>query len=195
MSSLPYSTIITFGKRLFYGLWVLALLFFLIAFIKDPNIVSPEVLIRFIRRYEDTMLLVYIIVSLVRGFFLIPSTPFVIGGALLFPDQLLMVLLISMLGIMVSATSLYYFSDLLGFSQYLEKKHPKGVQTWKTRLKQPNAAFLVFGWALFPLVPTDLICYVAGIVKMPFKYLFIGVFAGEIILVVTYIYFGASIPI
>lgn len=189
------SSLIIIGKHLFYSLWIVLILIFLIAFIKNPDIINPEALVSFIRRYENTMLLVYIILTLVRGFFLIPSTPFVIGGAILFPDQLFMVFTISMLGIMISATALYYFSDSLGFSQYLERKYPKSIVKCKKKLAGSNATLLTFGWAFFPLVPTDIICYISGLIKVPFKYMFIGVFAGELILVAMYVYFGASIPI
>jgi uncharacterized membrane protein YdjX (TVP38/TMEM64 family) len=195
MRSLQTSLVISIGKRLFYGLWILLILGILITCIKNPDILSPEALAAFISRYEDTMLFMFVLLTLIRGFFLIPSTPFVIGGTLLFPDQLVMVFIISMLGIMVTATALYYFSDLLGFSHYLERKYPKPIAKCKARLTGANATLLVFGWAFFPLVPTDIICYVSGLIKMPFKYMFLGVLAGELILVTAYIYFGAFIPV
>lgn len=122
-----------------------------------------------------------------------PSTPFVIAGALLFPDNLLLVLFISMTGIMLSATALYYFSDILGFSEYLEKRYPNKVKKWENKLQSSKATFLVLGWSFFPLVPTDIICYAAGIVKMPYKYMFIGVFFGELILTSFYIYSGTTL--
>jgi len=98
-----------------------------------------------------------------------------------------------MVGVMVSATALYYFSDMLGFSRYLESKYPKEIDKWKARLRSPKATYFVIGWSFFPLVPTDLICYVAGIVKMPYKYMFTGVFLGELTLCIFYVYFGANL--
>ena len=38
-----------------------------------------------------------------------------------------------------------------------------------------------------------MVCYVAGIVRMPFRNLFIGVFLGELTLVIFYVYFGQGI--
>lgn len=138
------------------------------------------------------MLWIYILLTFIRGFFLIPSTPFVIAGGLLFPDQLLLVLFISMSGIMFSTTALYYFSDLLGFSKYLNNRSSK-INTWKSRLRSSKSIFFIAGWSLFPFVPTDMISYVGGILKTPFKNIFLGVFIGELILCSFYIYFGSSI--
>lgn len=181
------------GKRTFYVLWGLFIAFLIVSYFQNPEIAKPEQVRGFIQAYGNEMMLVYIILTLVRGFFMIPSTPFVIAGGMLFPNQLLLVLTISMIGVLVSATSLYYFSDMLGFSNYLEKKYPNGINKWKNRLKSPKAILLTTGWSFFPFVPTDLICYVAGIVKMPYKYLFIGVFTGELVLDVFYVCFGAQI--
>ena len=60
-------------------------------------------------------------------------------------------------------------------------------------LQSRKSTWFVLAWSFFPLVPTDLICYVAGIVKMPFRSMFIGVFVGELTLDIFYVYFGASI--
>jgi uncharacterized membrane protein YdjX (TVP38/TMEM64 family) len=191
--SLVEKSMLRTGKKIFYILWGLLLIYFLYRYIQNPAIFSVEYLKNFISSYKGQILVVYILVSLVRGFFLLPSTPFVIVGALLFPDKLFLVLLISMTGIMLSATALYYFSDMLGFSEHLEKKYPNKVLKWKNKLQSSKATFLVLGWSFFPLVPTDIICYVAGIIKMPYKYMFAGVFIGELILVSFYIYSGSFI--
>ncbi|SNR15383.1 TVP38/TMEM64 family protein [Tenacibaculum jejuense] len=181
------------GKKIFYILWGVLLIYLLYRYIENPQIFSVDYIKDFISSYKEHIMIVYITLSCIRGFFLIPSTPFVIAGALLFPDQLLLVLVISMIGIMSSATSLYYFADILGFSDYLEKKYPKKVKKWESKLQSSKATYLVLGWSFFPLVPTDIICYVAGIIKMPFKYMFTGVFIGELVLVTFYVYCGAML--
>jgi len=181
------------GKTLIYAIWIALLIGLVIAYLLNLEIVTAEYLVAFIQKFQNEMLLVYTLLTLIRGFFLIPSTPFVIGGGLLFPDQLLLVLLISIIGVLFSATSLYYFSDLLGFSSYLEKKFPSKISSWKKKLDTPKSTLLVAGWSIFPFVPTDIICYVTGILKTPFKNVILGVFIGEFILCSLYIYFGAAI--
>ena len=180
-------------KKIFYAIWILLVVSLVIASLVKPEILKPSYIRDFIKSYNNEMLLIYIALTFLRGFFLVPSTPFVIAGGMLFPDKLFLILLISMIGIVLSATSLYYFSDLLGFSKYLEKKYPNEVITWKRRLKDPKAILFVIGWAFLPVVPTDLICYVAGIVKMPYKHMIAGVFLGEIILVSFYIFYVSQL--
>lgn len=180
------------AKIVIYVLWVIAILGFLGVFLVHPEVASPEFIVKKLQKFEHVLWLAYIIITIARGFFLIPSTPFVIGGAILFPESPLLVLAVSMLGVMFSATALYYFSDLLGFSKYLERKNAKAVKKWTTRLQHPNATLFVIGWAFFPFVPTDVICYVAGIVKMPYRFMFIGVFLGELVLNIFYVYFGVG---
>lgn len=184
---------IEIGKKFFYILWICSIIGLINQYIHNPNIIEPESIRDYVQKYDDEMLLIYIVLTIVRGFFLIPSTPFVIGGGMLFPDKLFLVLVISMIGVMFSATTLYYFADILGFSKYLNAKYSDKISKLKILLQDHKSTYFVIGWSFFPLVPTDLICYVAGIVKMPFKYLFIGVFFGELVLDVIYVYFGSNI--
>lgn len=182
-----------FGKKVFYIFWGLLIVYLLLLYLLNPEIVTPHYVITFMQSFGGEVMIVYIVLTLIRGFFLIPSTPFVLTGGMLFSDELFLVLAISMAGIVASATMLYYFSDILGFSDYLEKRHPDNMNKWKNRLGSPKAMLFVIAWSFFPLAPTDLICYVAGIVKMPYKLMITGVFLGELVLNVFYIYFAASI--
>ena len=52
---------------------------------------------------------------------------------------------------------------------------------------------IVIAWSFFPLVPTDVICYVAGIVKMPYRYLILGVLIGEVVLIYLYVFYGTGL--
>lgn len=180
-------------QKITYILWIACVVVFAGFYIIYPHLFTAENLVEFIRSFESKILLVYILLSFIRGFFLIPSTPFVIGGGMLFPYMPTTILIISMLGIVFSATSLYYFSDMLGFSSFLESKYPKQIGVWKKRLQTKSGLYYVTAWSFFPLAPTDLICYVAGIIKMPFKYMILGVFLGELILDIFYIYFSANL--
>jgi len=180
-------------KKVIYGLWITLILTVIVIAIVQPSFYEPSNLIRFIESFQAEVLLVYILFTLLRGIVLMPSTPFVLAGAILFPENLMMVFIISLCGVMLTAAALYYFSDFLGFSEKLEKKYPKQLDNWHRRLNSPKATLLVIAWSFFPFVPTDLICYVAGIVKMPFKYMMAGVFIGEAILIYFYVFLGSSI--
>lgn len=162
-------------------------------FLSYPQEFKPDAIAERIEKMGTAPMIIYLGVTLIRGFFLIPSTPFVLCGVLLFPNQLFLVLIISMLGVLFSATLLYYFADLLGFSKKLEAKNVLGIQRWKKKLQKPQSGLFVLLWSFFPLVPTDLICYVAGLVKMRFLYFILGVGLGELTLNIVYIYFGGEI--
>ncbi|CAM1344164.1 TVP38/TMEM64 family protein [Tenacibaculum amylolyticum] len=184
---------IEISKKIFYSLWIGVILIMILLYLQNPEIITPNYIVEFISSYNNEIMLVYILISMVRGLFLIPSTPFVIVGGILFPDKLLLVLFLSMLGVMFSAVLLYYFSDILSFSNYFEKTNSKITKTWKARLQSKKSTYYVLAWSFLPIVPTDLICYLAGIVKMPFKNMLFGVFFGELILDIFYIYFGNSL--
>ena len=181
------------GKILIYVIWIGFLIGLLITYLLNPELITAHNLVAFIQKFKGEMLLIYMLLTLIRGFFLIPSTPFVIGGGILFPNQLILVLLISIIGVLFSATALYYFSDLLGFSNYLESKFPRKITFLKKKLNTPKSTLLIACWSVFPFIPTDIICYVAGILKTPIKNVLLGVFIGEAILCSLYVYFGATI--
>lgn len=174
-------------------MWIVIALFVFGFLLVDPSFFSAENLTSFIQQFESQLLLAYILLSCIRGLFLIPSTPVVLAGAILFPDSPVTVIIISMTGILFTTLMFYYYSDTLGFSKKLEAKFPAKMKKWQERLQSKNAIWIVLLWSFFPFVPTDLMCYVAGIVKMPLKYLLIGVLIGELILVSCYVFLGTSI--
>ena len=173
--------------------WISIVLSILIYLFLNPTAFSAERLSLFLQEFGHWVLLVYIIISFLRGIFLFPSTPFVFAGAILFPEKLILVGIISILGILFSATLLYYFADLIGFADYLSKKYPKKIEKARTHLNKPQGKWLVAAWAWFPFVPTDIICYVGGVVKMRYSIMITGIFLGETILVSLYLYLGKDI--
>ena len=180
-------------QRFFYLFWVLLVLLIIAVVIYEPKILQAEHLAAFILKFEGQVVVIYLLISLLRGLFLIPSTPFVLAGIILFPGNPWLVFSISMIGIIVTTAALYYFSDVLGFSEKLQNKFPNKMKKWEDRLRSKHAVWIVIAWSFFPFVPTDLICYIAGIVKMPFKYLLLGVVIGEAVLVGCYVFLGQGI--
>ena len=128
--------------------------------------------------------------SALRGFTLLPSTPLVIAGTILFPEQPFLVLFVSMAGILLSSSMIYFFSDLLGFSDYFENHNPARAHKIKRRLERPSGFVFVIAWAFFPLVPTDLVCYLAGTTKMNYTKFIVAVFLGELALCSFYVFSG-----
>lgn len=179
--------------RITQGVWITTCLAIGIALLLNSSILSPENIQETVIQYGPTALLIYVGISMFRGFFLIPSTPFVLAGVAMYPNDPLLVITVSMAGIMFSAMLLYFFSQRLGFSEYLERTCPTPIRRTKKLLNGNWATAFVAGWSVFPFVPTDVICYVAGTIKMPFHKMMLGLFIGEMVLVSTYVYLGKGI--
>ena len=180
-------------KKIVYGIWIVAVVFFGFLFIFKNQYFDTEFLSAWMQQYGDKVLIIYIAISFIRGFFLIPSTPFVLLGIVLYPTQPLLVLAVSMSGVVFSATLLYFYSDNIGFSDYLEAKYPKQSQWMQEKLGGKYRLAFIYGWSIFPPVPTDLICYVAGILKVKYWVMILGVFLGELTLNTIYVSIGPSV--
>ena len=142
-----------------------------------------------LEKYASQLMIAYFLICLFRGMFLLPSTPFIILGALLFPGKLWLVFLVSLIGILSSAVILYYFSSYFGFDKYFKKKFPEKIDKIQGQMNSPKAFGLIVAWAAFPFVPTDLMCYVAGTIKMNFARMATAMIIGEIPLVYLYTFY------
>ena len=103
------------------------------------------------------------------------------------------VLVVSMLGILLSSSMIYFFSEYLGFSEFFEKHKPELIGRLKVRLEHPLGFLFVAFWAFFPLVPTDLVCYIAGTTKMNYWKFIAAVLVGEVMQCSFYVFFGGAV--
>ncbi len=145
-----------------------------------------------LRQYGPFMLVAYFVASVLRAFVLLPSTPFVLAGAILIPDAPFVVLLISMAGIAASASLPYFLADAIGFHDDLQKRNPERLQRI-TRVLNGRTGFLaLIAWAFFPLAPTDAACCVAGTLRMTF-WKFLLACLGELIICSVYLFIGRGL--
>lgn len=177
-------------KRGIHYLWVTGVLLGVVWAFLHPQIFTAEGISDFLKQSGNWVWYIYATITFVRGFFLFPSTPFVLAGAILFPSDILWVAAVSLSGILFSATLLYYFAEHIGFGDYLSEKHPTQIEKAREQLNKPSGKWLVVAWAWFPFVPTDVICYVAGLVKMRYSIMIIGIFLGESSLIAMLLYWG-----
>lgn len=180
-------------QRIFYLVWIVIVVGLALLFLFKNHYFDTEFLSQWMYQYGDKVWIAYIAVSFIRGFFLVPSTPFVLLGIVMFPDQPIQVLTVSMAGVVFSATLLYYFSDSIGFSQFLEEKYPVQSVWMKQKLGGKYQLGFIYCWSIFPPVPTDLICYITGILKIKYWRMIIGVFLGELTLNSIYVAIGPSV--
>ena len=159
----------------------------------NPEWLTRETIASFLDGLGALALLVYVFLSLSRAVLMIPCTPFVLGGAIAFPEQLALVWLISLAGVVAGAFLVYSFPSFGNYDEYLENKYPDKIALLGKQIHGPWSFWIIAGWSFFPLVPTDLICYVSGVVKLRFRKLMIPLLAGEIPLVTAYVFLGAGI--
>ena len=180
-------------RKVIIGIWISLIIGGLISYFAWPDVFKPESIACFLREFQNEALLVYLFISIARGFTLLPSTPLVLAGTLIFPASPWIVLLVSIIGIVISSSLIYWFSDFLGFDEYFESKKPHYVQTIRTKLEHPLGLGYVSLWAFFPLVPTDAVCYVAGTIRMHYAKFIAAVFVGELILCTCYVFGGGHL--
>lgn len=180
-------------RKIVLIIWVFFLISCLGFIILNPHLREPREIAIFLERFNNYILLVYFILSILRGFTLFPSTPLVIAGTILFPNNLFLVLFISMVGIIFSSSMVYFFSDYLGFSEYFKKHSHQKIQQIKAKLETKKGFLFVFLWSFMPILPTDLICYIAGTIKMNFKKFLLAMICGELIICSIYVFVPAHI--
>lgn len=152
-----------------------------------PELLEPERVVRTLRASGQSVLFGYVVLSVLRPFTLIPSTVLIIVGTLLFPDRQWFVAVSSLAAVVASAVLIYYFFEFLGLGDLFERKHAKHVR-WLEDQMNRKGFFLVVGWSMFPFVPTDVICYVAGTLKMHVGKFAAGVALGELPIVAFYVW-------
>ena len=133
---------------------------------------------------------IYFALGSLRGFTLIPVTYLMILGLLFIPLKPLFFLTIA--GVMVTSTIIYYFAELLHLSDYFERKYPKQISKLKSVVEK-NELPIVTLWSMLPFTPTDVMCYVCGSLEIDIKKFLLGVLIGESITCWIYIFFGKEI--
>ena len=133
---------------------------------------------------------VYVFLGALRGFALIPVTNLVVLAIPLFQPVPLLVL--TLVGIAISSACIYAFAGSLKLGEYLERKHARHIERLQNALRR-NPTSIVTAWSFIPIVPTDLICYVCGVMKISFRRFMLGVLVGEGAICAIYIFAGASL--
>lgn len=166
-------------KKIIHYTWMILVILGIVWAFLHPQIFTAEGISAFLHQSGDWVWYIYATVTLFRGVFLFPSTPFVLAGMVLFPNDLFAVAVVSMIGILSSATMLYYFAEYLGFGDYLSSKYPEKIEKARIQLNKPSGKWIILALAWFPFIPTDVICYAAGLVRMRYSIMIVGIFLGE----------------
>jgi uncharacterized membrane protein YdjX (TVP38/TMEM64 family) len=115
----------------------------------------------------------------------VPATFLLLIGLPFFPPLYLLV--ITMVTVVVSSSIVYFFAEALHMDEYFEKHHPTQIRNLK-RLLTKYQLPIIIGWSFMMFLPTDLICYVCGTLRINFTKFIVGVLIGEGSVYAIYIY-------
>ncbi|TFH05984.1 MAG: TVP38/TMEM64 family protein [Methanosarcina sp.] len=173
------------SKKLAFYLWLLLITGGITSYILFPEKINLMFLKEISDQYHFIALIIYFLLLSARGLTMIPSTPLLLAGVLIFDP--LELFAVNMAGILSSSAIVYYFSKYLCFDTYFETKYGKYTQKIRDGLKDKELPVIV-GWSFFPLVPTDLIVYVGSSLRIPVLKCLLGVFIGESVINAFYIF-------
>lgn len=179
-------------KKIIFAIWIAVALSAIALYLIFPEWFTADKIKQLLERSHNHILLVYLLVSLLRGVFFIPSTPFVIAGAMLFPQIPFTVFLISLAGVWAGGSYIFFFTEYLEVEKLFMAKHAHRFEKLKAGMHR-HGLWIVMLWSFFPVVPTDLISYTAGVTRMPFWKYSLGLLIGEAVLVGIYVFSGKAL--
>lgn len=179
-------------KTILKVIWISLIALALAVLLIFPDLLTGTAIAQLVHENQFLITVIYIFLVCIRALFFIPSTVLLIMGLALYPNEPIFVILINLLGVLVGGLLLYgaasYFTEASFFS---EKKQQK---LHKAKVKMTTYGFpIVLLWSFFPAVPTDIICYVAGAVKMKLPAFISALLIGESILITLYVYSGKNL--
>ena len=92
----------------------------------------------------------------------------------------------------MSSTSIYWFAEALHLDEIFDSLHGARLTRLRRALGRYERSVIVL-WSFFPLAPTDLICYLCGIVGVRYGTCLLGVFLGEGAICALYIFAGDAL--
>ena len=166
--------------------WIILVLVILILYILNREWFDISFLQEFIGDNKLLVIIIYLFVLSFIGLTFIPSTPFAIAGVLMFPP--LEAYIFNLIGIVTSSFVVYNFTRFLRLDGWIESKYPDKIVKVRNALRRKEMP-IIAGWSFFPIVPTDLITYVASSLRIPYWKCMVGILIGEGTLNAFYIYF------
>lgn len=168
--------------------WAASVVALSVLYVLRPELLDPERVAGVLRGSGQPVLLGYVVLNVVRAFTLVPATVLVVAGTLLFPERPWFVTGSALGGAVASALLIYYFFDFLGLGDPFERRHGARVRRLEAQMARQGGFWLVVGWSAFPFAPTDVICYVAGTLRMPVARFGAAVALGKLPIVVFYVW-------
>ena len=173
-----------FKKKTFF-VWLLLVAVALTLFFTNQDRIDVELIRGVVHDNRFLIVPFYLLLLSFLGLTFIPSTPFAILGVVLFDP--FFAYLLNLVGIVTSSTIVYHFAGFLGLPEVFETKYPDKTQKVRKALDRKELPIIAL-WSFTPVVPTDLIIYVASTLKVPLWKCLLGVLIGEGTLNAFYIF-------
>ena len=185
MNKDKFETLSSFGLYVWLALIAssLSLFFFM------PQLVEPQSIRPLFTHKHFSGLLVYFIISTVRGFTLIPLTPIVLAGVLVFPPWPLF--LVNQAGVYTSSAILYYMTRYMRFDNFFFTHYPQQVEKLILLLRKRELQVISL-WGFAPFIPTDMIICICSVLRISVFKTLLGVSIGEGIICAVYIFGGSA---
>jgi uncharacterized membrane protein YdjX (TVP38/TMEM64 family) len=129
----------------------------------------------------------YLAIGALRAFTLVPATFPLLVAMPFFDPWLLLGLTIPCIAI--SSSICYGFAEALRMDELFERKYPKQIQKLKDLLSSYQLPIII-AWSFMLFLPTDVLCYVCGSLRINFKKFLVGVLIGEGTVYAIYIFLG-----
>jgi uncharacterized membrane protein YdjX (TVP38/TMEM64 family) len=164
----------------------------LIIYFNALQYVEPSYLQEKVKEFGVFAPIIFILIYSVATIILIPGTPLIIGGGLIFGTVLGTIY--SLIGSMIGATTAFFIARILG-RNYIDlsiNEKFTSLKKYYYKIKE-NGLLVAFYLRLPPIMPFTSINYALGLTKMKFKDYFIGTFIGIIPATLILAYFGESL--
>jgi uncharacterized membrane protein YdjX (TVP38/TMEM64 family) len=178
-------------QKIGIAVWGGLILCTILLFVMRPDLLDGNNLKEYISQNSSELKVYFATICTLRCLTLIPATPFIVAGVLLFPDDLDFVFIVVMTTILIAATIHFKLSRVLGFDDYLNRKFSSRMEKLKTGMQKRGFLYILL-WTMAPFLPSDLAYYLAGISGMKFQKFILAVLLGGVTLSGVYIYMGKN---
>lgn len=169
--------------------WLALIAVCLLLWFLNPEVFAPDRIRQFFSANLFAGLSVYLLLASLRGLTLIPLTPLLLAGILVFPPWPLF--WVNLAGIYISSALIYYLAGFCGFDRFFATHYPRQISRL-TQLLNKRELPIITLWSFVPFVPTDLIVYVASVLRINVIKTLLGVSIGEAIICAIYIFAGEA---
>lgn len=130
---------------------------------------------------------IYLLLGSLRAFTLVPATVLLVAAIPFFDPWTLLGLTLVCIG--VSSSICYFFAEALHLDEAFTRKYPGQIRRLTETLQRYELPIII-GWSFLLFLPTDLICYVCGSLRINFPKFLFGVVVGEGTVYAIYIFLG-----